>query len=263
MRRTRAADPHATEQDAELGRRQAQVPPRVDREERGQTARGRHHARAPDESRDEGRRVSHVPQPREDPPQPALGVHRRGPRRAARTDEHHRHPEERDRVEPKRSSRSRHGDDEPPNAGPSARARFTDTPPSVTAAGRRRRGTASDARACQMGSSTALPRPMANANPMRSAGLIRPAHVRSAIAAVNRKSHICVPMASRLRSTMSASVPAGSARSSIAAPSAAWSIATSRGDRLSDVISHPSPTSCISAPKFETRPAIQSARNAL
>ena len=35
-----------------------------------------------------------------------------------------------------------------------------------------------------------------------------------------------------------------------------------RGDDVSDVMSHPSPTPCIHAPTSETSPAIQNARNA-
>jgi hypothetical protein len=42
--------------------------------------------------------------------------------------------------------------------------------------------------------------------------------------------------------------------------SAAWSNATFSGERLSDVMSQPSPTSCIQAPKSDANPAIQSVR---
>src|ERR1700727_1591671 len=71
----------------------------------------------------------------------------------------------------------------PPSAGPRERARFIDTPPSVTAAGRAGLGTASAVNACQSGSSSAAPIPIAKANAMSQGGRSAPAAARQAIKA--------------------------------------------------------------------------------
>jgi len=109
----------------------------------------------------------------------------------------------------------------PPSAGPSERARFIETPPSVTAAGREELGTASAVSACQSGSSSADPTPIASAKPMSSCGRSAPSAARHAIKPAQMQSQICAPMASLFRSTMSASAPAGSATTKNAAPSTA------------------------------------------
>src|SRR2546426_8413565 len=60
---------------------------------------------------------------------------------------------------------------------------------------------------------------------------------------------------------MSASAPAGSARSITGKLSAASTSATIAGDDESDVISQPAPTSCIQVPMLETMVAIHKLRN--
>src|ERR1700722_11399788 len=70
----------------------------------------------------------------------------------------------------------------PPSAGPSERARFIDTPPSVTAAGKEDRGTVSAGSAGQSGSASADPTAMAKANAMSYGRLIPPRAARQAIA---------------------------------------------------------------------------------
>src|SRR5437762_12393200 len=67
-------------------------------------------------------------------------------------------------------------------------------------------------------------------------------------------------MRSRRRSMMSASAPAGNARSITGMLSAASTNATDEGEDESEVISHPAPTSCIQVPTFETIVAIQRLR---
>jgi hypothetical protein len=62
------------------------------------------------------------------------------------------------------------------------------------------------------------------------------------------------------RSTMSAKAPAGTARKDIGRLSAACTNAIRVADRVSDVISHDAPTSCIQPPVLEMRVANQSAR---
>jgi hypothetical protein len=59
---------------------------------------------------------------------------------------------------------------------------------------------------------------------------------------------------------MSAIAPAGSASSITGRLSAASTSATSEGDEVSEVISHPAPTSCIQVPMFDTMVAIHSPR---
>src|SRR5450631_421447 len=66
---------------------------------------------------------------------------------------------------------------------------------------------------------------------------------------------------SRLRSTMSASAPAGMASSISGKLSAASTSATSDGDDESSVISQPAPTSCIQLPMLDTSVAIHRLRN--
>ena len=73
--------------------------------------------------------------------------------------------------------------------------------------------------------------------------------------------HTCMTISKRRRSTMSASAPAGNAANTTGKLPAVSTSATSRGERVSDVINQLSPTSCIQEPMLDTTLAIQSARN--
>jgi hypothetical protein len=71
----------------------------------------------------------------------------------------------------------------------------------------------------------------------------------------------CESNSSRRRSTISASAPAGSAKSRIGRLDAVWISATISGEADNEVISQAAPTFCIQVPMLETREATESARN--
>src|SRR6185295_15689980 len=79
-------------------------------------------------------------------------------------------------------------------------------------------------------------------------------------AAATRSIHVCVATRSFRRSRMSASAPAGTASRNIGALVPTWINVTSRGDVVSDVISHDAATSCIHVPTFDAMDAIQRPR---
>src|SRR6266478_8055448 len=149
----------------------------------------------------------------------------------------------------------------PPNAGPIARATLKPTTVSVIAAGKSVGRTNSGVIACQTGLLIAVPMPRRKVSESRRAGVIWPINARTPIAPAATTIQICMTSSRRRRSTMSASAPAGRARSTTGRLPAVSTSATSTGEGVNEVINHDSPTSCIHVPMLDTTVAIQSARN--
>src|SRR6185369_2378371 len=104
---------------------------------------------------------------------------------------------------------------------------------------------------------------MRNVSARSNAGVIAPDIVIAASASAVATIAVWVVSSSFLRSTTSASAPAGIDRSRTGSVVATWTIATHSGEGTSDVISHDAPTSCIHVPMLETTVAIQSQRKSV
>src|SRR5688572_9017963 len=148
----------------------------------------------------------------------------------------------------------------PPSAGPTARATLNDRLLRATACGSSRRPTSSGTVACQAGELIAVPSPMAKAQPRSDQAVIRPVRVSRPRAAAPTSIQSCETSSTRRRSRTSARAPAGRARRKSGSPRAAWTSETMAGDGSSEVISQPSPTSCIQVPMLEASEAIHRPR---
>src|ERR1043165_7254377 len=148
----------------------------------------------------------------------------------------------------------------PPSAGPTARAMLKATLLRETATGSSARGTSSGTMACHAGAFKAAPSPSMKVSASRTQGVVQPASVSVPSATAATSIQVCVKMSRRLRSTMSASAPPGSASRKVGEFSAVCISATMMGVGASVVISHSAPTLCIHVPTFDDTAASHSAR---
>lgn len=130
----------------------------------------------------------------------------------------------------------------------------------VMASGRSSRFTSSGCTACQAGPLRAAPVAMRKVKRRMVQGAIAPKRVRSPRARAAKSIQACATRSTRRRSRTSAKAPAGSERKNIGRLEAACTSATMVGDEVSVVIVQEAPTFWNQVPRFEKRPAIQSAR---
>ncbi len=99
----------------------------------------------------------------------------------------------------------------PPSAGPTARATLKPTPDNASADGSSLAGTNSGTIACHAGLFIAEPRPSVKVRRSSSHGVMKPARVAAPITAAATSIHICVISRRRRLSKTSANAPAGKA----------------------------------------------------
>src|ERR671937_2803232 len=149
----------------------------------------------------------------------------------------------------------------PPNAGPMARAMLNPAEFSATADACCSQETISGVIACQAGSFITAPNPKRNVNRSSSHGVITPSMVTTPNAAAAIAIQVCVTRSNRLRSTRSATAPAGKAMRKTGKLEAACTRATMSGDIVNEVISQPLPRFCNHKPAYEITAATHMERN--
>ena len=148
----------------------------------------------------------------------------------------------------------------PPSAGPTLRAKLKLTLLRMVAAGMSCRGTMSPTDDCHAGLFSAVPQPIRNVKVRRSQGPIRSNQAMTASRVETANMKPCAISRIRRRSQLSEIAPATSENSMTGSVVEACTRATMSGEAAIVVISQEAATPWISAPKFETSVAIQSAR---